>query len=352
MNNDFWTGRKVLLTGNTGFKGTWMSLMLEYLGARVCGYALPLEENMFYLDVKPRIERMVEADITDLGEVRKTVDEYEPEIIFHFAAHSSLQGSTEIPEYIIKTNIVGTLNVLEAARLSKSVRSIVVVTSDKCYFNENKNCKYQEDATLWASDPYSSSKVGQELLTDCYMKTFFQKKEKHISIASVRASNVIGPGDYNKTRLIPYLLDEFANGKSPVIRSPYAVRPWQYVLDVLNGYLILAQSLFENTDNTELDGAYNFGPMDDGFVDVETITKMISERFENIPFRIILGNRHNVEEKRMLMLDSSKAQRVLGWKCKYSLEQTVGVIANYVKQEITGDKPDILARNLVRQFYS
>ena len=201
MNEKFWKDRKVLLTVHSGFKGTWMSLMLEYLGARICGYSLPIEMSSFYASVNPYVEKNVEADIADSYLVKSTINGYQPEIIFHFAAHSSLRDSMEIPDYIMKTNLMGTLNVLEAARMTESVCAVVVVTSDKCYFDCKKNESYKEDSILWATDPYSASKVCQELLSACYRDTFFQNGKKRIAIATARASNVIGP-DFSHIYLI------------------------------------------------------------------------------------------------------------------------------------------------------
>lgn len=351
MTECFWKGRRVLLTGHTGFKGTWMSLMLEYLGADICGYSLPVESDSFYECVRPNVEKCVEGDIADLCLVKNTVSDYQPEIIFHFASHSSLQGSMEIPEYILKTNLMGALNILEATRSSASVRAVIVVTSDKCYFNCNKSEVYKEDSILWATDPYSASKVCQEIISACYRDTFFQDRKDAIAIATARASNVIGPGDYNYTRLFPYIFDCFANKKIPEIRNPYAVRPWQYVLDVLYGYLLLAEKLFLNADKTaEYNGAYNFGPTEDGFVDVEHVTKIVSSCFGNAPYKIISGRNQIPQETKILMLDSAKAQRILNWHPKYSIKKMLEVTADFIKEEKKGYDRYDLARKMVTDY--
>lgn len=353
MNDCFWRERKVLLTGHTGFKGTWMALMLEHLGARVCGYSLPIEPDSFYKSVSPNVEQCVEADIADSATVTKTIDEYKPEIIFHFAAHSSLQGSMEIPEYILKTNFLGTLNVLEAVRHSKTVRAIVIVTSDKCYFDYNKKDVYKEDSLLWATDPYSASKVGQELLSACYRDTFFQNKENPIAIATARASNVVGPGDYNYTRLFPHIFDCFVNERIPEIRNPQAIRPWQYVLDVLYGYLLLAEKLYVNANETAAyNGAYNFGPAEDDFADVENVTKMVSKCFDDAPYKIISGQDHIPRETKVLMLDSTKAQSILNWYPKYSIEKALKETAEFIKAEKRGHDRYDLARKMISEYLS
>ena len=173
MLREFWKGKNVLLTGHTGFKGTWMSLLLEQLGANVYGYSLPIEEYTFFSTVHPVVSKNIEADIADVEKVMWAVKEYNIEIVFHLASHSSLKGSMEIPHYILQTNLMGALNVLEACRVSKTARAVVIVTSDKCYFDLKQNKAYKEDSLLWANDPYSSSKVCQEILSECYRKTFF-----------------------------------------------------------------------------------------------------------------------------------------------------------------------------------
>lgn len=341
-----------MLTGHTGFKGTWMSLILEYLGARICGYSLPIASDSFYESVKPEIERCIEADIADSKLVTDSVNAYKPEIIFHFAAHSSLQGSMEIPEYIFKTNLMGTLNVLEAARHSDAVRAIVIVTSDKCYFNCGKDVSYKEGSILWATDPYSASKVGQELLSACYKDTFFQSQGNAIGIATARASNVIGPGDYNYTRLFPYVSYCFANGNVPQIRNPYAVRPWQYILDVLYGYLLLAEKLFLNGGKTtEYNGAYNFGPTASDFINVEHIVQITSRYFGDAPYKVIRGGDHIPHEANILRLDSSKAQKILNWSPRYSVEETLAEAVGFIKSEKSGDSRADLSRRIVADYF-
>lgn len=353
MNGCFWKKRRVLLTGHTGFKGTWMSLILEYLDVETMGYSLPIELDSFYQSVTPAITRSVEGDIADAGLVAKVFLDFQPEIIFHFAAHSSLQGSMEIPQYILKTNLMGTLNVLEAARQSESVRAIVVVTSDKCYLNHGRNDAYEEDSVLWATDPYSASKVGQELLAACYRDTFFQDREYPITIATARASNVVGPGDYNYTRLFPYIFDCFVNGRVPEIRNPQAVRPWQYVLDVLSGYLLLAEKLYLNAEKTaSYNGAYNFGPTDNDFADVESVTKMVSRCFGFAPYKIISGKDHIQKETKVLLLDSTKARDILGWYPKFCIERALQKTAEFIKAEKHGKERYYLARKMVAEYMS
>lgn len=349
---NFWQNKRVLLTGHTGFKGTWMSLILESLGAVMCGYSLPLNQYSFYQKVSPNIMQHVEGDISDEKKIMSLIENFQPEILLHFASHSSLKGSMEIPHFILRTNLMGVVNVLEAVRKVNSIKSVVIVTSDKCYQNMETDKPYTEDAPLGAKDPYSTSKVCQEFLTECYLDTFFKSTERKIGIATARASNVIGAGDYNISRLMPYLLDSFSNNRIPQIRNPYAVRPWQYVLDVLYGYLLLAQKLYITADKTKkYNGAYNFGPGKDGFAEVGQIALMTSRGFNNAPYEIIRGTDHIERETKILKLDSTKAQDILGWKPLRTLEETISLTIDFIKREKSGVDAGILCRQQINDYF-
>lgn len=351
MNQDFWQGRKVLLTGHTGFKGTWMSLMLEKLGAVVCGYSLPVNAGSFYQEVSPRIAEHVEGDIADAEKVLYTTERFRPEIVLHFASHSSLNGSMQIPDFILRTNLMGVVNVLESVRKTDSIKAVVIVTSDKCYQNMETEAPYTEESPLGASDPYSTSKVCQELLTACYRSTFFRDTDRKIGVATARASNVIGAGDYNITRLMPYLLDRFSNGKAAQIRNPHAVRPWQYVLDVLSGYLLLAEKLYGAYGRTtEYNGAYNFGPLDDGLAEVGDVVERVSRCFGDAEYMVKAGQDHIKKEASILRLDSSKSQKVLGWTPRKTLDEMIRLTADFVKREKQGISAEQLAREYVNMY--
>lgn len=351
INNDFWRGKKVLLTGHTGFKGTWLSVFLEILGAEVWGYSLPLSNSSFYSVSSPNICKHIEGDIAETQRICQAIELFQPEIVFHLASHSSLDGSMKIPHFILQTNLMGVVNVLEATRKTDSVKSVVVVTSDKCYQNMETNEPYTEDAVLGGKDPYSTSKVCQELLTSCYMDTFFNNEIRPIGIATARASNVIGAGDYNISRLMPYLLDCYSNGRIPQIRNPYAVRPWQYVLDVLYGYLLLAEKLYESAGiTTEFNGAYNFGPAADGFEQVGKITEMVGKQFNSYEYIIKPGKDHIRKETKILKLDSTKAEKVLNWKIQKHLEETIALTVDFVKREKMGEPPGFLCREQILRY--
>ena len=346
----FWTGKKVLLTGHTGFKGTWMTQVLLKLGADVCGYSLPNDNpyvsSEFYRRVSPKVVKSVASNIENYEILNRTVEEFMPEIVFHLASHSSLYRSMEIPHHILETNMMGVLNILESCNKSSSVKSIVIITSDKAYKNENKEIKYSEEDLLDGEDPYSTSKVCQELLSKCYQKTFFD--EKNIGVATARASNIIGPGDYNKSRLIPYLLDQFQNNSIPVIRNPQAIRPWQYILDVVYGYLLLGQKLY--LEGNRYSGAYNFGPEEDGFKEVGKLVEEMSRQFDNKEYVITGSTSITKEEKKILMLNNSKAKELLNWIPKISFDESIKLIVEFAKKEANGEKTSKLVNEYINRY--
>ena len=346
----FWINRKVLVTGHTGFKGTWMSIMLTELGADVCGYSLPLEPGCFYEKAGVTAIRHKEGNISDYVALSKVIIDFQPEIIIHLASHSSLDGCNEKPDYILKTNIDGVINVLEISRKVESVKCGLIVTSDKCYRNIESIIPYTEEAELGGADPYSVSKVCQELISQCYRSFFFENGKGNVSVATARASNVIGIGDYNLTRLVPYLLEQFRKEERAVLRNPKAVRPWQYVLDVVWGYLLLSQKLYENSGKeNELSGAYNFGPGADGFKNVETLVGCMAKFFPNAAYEFI--GETKTAETQVLKLDSSKAGRMLGWKTKYDLEDMLYEITDFVRKEKQSVSIKELSRRLVHRYF-
>ena len=353
----FYKGKKVLLTGHTGFKGTWMSVILEQLGAVVCGYSLPVNANSFYEKVAPIIDKHVEGDIADTSKVLGIVESFQPEIIFHLASHSSLDGSMKIPEFILRTNLMGVVNVLEAARKVNSVKTVVIVTSDKCYANLETDVPYKEDSLLDATNPYSVSKVCQELLTKCYRETFFHDTSRRVAIASARASNVIGAGDYNITRLMPYLLESFSEGNTPKIRNPQAIRPWQYVLDVLEGYLILGEKLYSSLDTDAIyDGPYNFGPDENGFVTVGKMAEILGNHFAKLRqttdrmYEIVQGKNPIGQETKILKLDSTKAHEKIKWKCRVNVSKATEIMVDFVVREKNGEDTGSLCREQVEKY--
>lgn len=325
--------------------------MLEYMGAETYGYALEgSEKTPFFAETYPEIAGSCMGYIQDkqklLGFVKKT----EPEIVIHFASHSTLNKSAEITGYIFDTNVTGLVNLLEAVREVGSVKTVLVVTSDKCYKNLESEVGYREDSVLGAQDPYSTSKACQELITECYRKSFFIPEKLNIPIATARASNVIGGGDYNLTRLFPYLLDCFSKGVQAEIRNPGAIRPWQNVLDVLWGYLLLIRKLYENCgDYSTYSSAFNFGPEPDGFVTVAEAAVILAKQFPDAHYKVS-GSLKEVIETNILKLDSTKAKTLLGWKPAYSFEETIMQAAEFSKRRTAGDKTRNIALNFIDEF--
>lgn len=348
---EFYKNKKILLTGHTGFKGTWMSLMLEKLGAEVYGYALEKSENTpFYAQTAPKIAGSFLGFIQD----RKCVKDYlcyvRPEIVIHFASHSTLNKSAEITDYIFDTNIIGVVNLLEAVRITNTVKTVLVVTSDKCYKNLESSSGYKEDSVLGAQDPYSTSKACQELLTECYHRSFFKRSKLNIPIATARASNVIGGGDYNLTRLFPYLLNCFSQNVTAEIRNPEAIRPWQNVLDVLGGYLTLIQKLYESENaDSDYSSAFNFGPEPDGFATVKRAADLLCSQFSGADYKIS-GSLDNVIETKILKLDSTKAKKMLDWRPVYSFEDTVKMSAEFTKRQKSCESVRAIALDIINRY--
>lgn len=346
---DFFKGKKILVTGHTGFKGTWLSLMLETLGADVYGYALEKsDETPFYKLSEPCIVESCFGFIQDKNKIIKFTERIQPEIIIHLASHSTLNKSAEITDYIFESNVSGLVNLLEAVRTTPSVKAVLVVTSDKCYNNLESLEAYKEESLLGAQDPYSTSKACQELITECYRKSFFSSENLNVPIATARASNVIGGGDFNLTRLFPYLLDCFSRGVTAEIRNPLAIRPWQNVLDVLGGYLTLVEKLYtSNNGNSVYTSAFNFGPNEDGFVTVKDAADILVGFFENAEYKTS-GSLDNVIETNILKLDSSKAKNILNWRIMYSFKETLRMSAEFVKRAIDGNLREIAMDNIRR----
>ncbi len=349
--NKFFKDKKVLITGHTGFKGTWLSMILEKMGCELYGYALEgSEKTPFYAETEPKFKKSCMGFIQDRKKITDFICDIKPEIIIHLASHSTLNKSDEITDYIFDSNVTGVVNILEAVRKVNTVKALLIVTSDKCYRNIESDEGYTEDSLLGAQDPYSTSKACQELITECYRKSFFNKDKLNIPIATARASNVIGGGDYNLTRLFPYLLECFSTGKKAEIRSPKAIRPWQNVLDVLYGYIILVQKLYEcNNGNSEYSSAFNFGPEPDGFVEVEKAAEILSDEFDGAEYNVT-GNLKNVIETKILKLDSTKAKNVLGWQPKYSFEKTLRMAAEFKKRQFNGEKSRSIAIDFIERY--
>lgn len=338
MNPEFWKGKRVLLTGHTGFKGSWLSLWLQSMGAQVVGYALAPPTSPSLFDIAGVDKGMVSiiGDIRDLEHLRSVFDEHRPEIVFHMAAQPLVRLSYSEPVETYSTNVMGTVNILEAARGSDSVKAVVNVTSDKCYENKEWVWGYRENETVGGYDPYSSSKGCSELVTAAYHNSYFNAekyKEHGVALASARAGNVIGGGDWAEDRLIPDIMSAISQGKPVHIRNPHAIRPWQHVLEPLSGYLLLAQNLYEN--GMEFAEAWNFGPNDDDAKSVQWIVEKLTGNWGH-GASWVLDDGDHPHEAHYLKLDCSKANLRMSWQPRWHLEEALEAIIDWYRGYLNG----------------
>jgi CDP-glucose 4,6-dehydratase len=333
MTPDFWRGKRVLVTGHTGFKGSWLCLWLQKTGAIVCGYSLgpPTEPNMF--DVADVVQGMtsINGDIRDLECLKAVFAEHRPEIVIHMAAQALVRDSYSIPVETYATNVMGTVHVLEAIRVSKGVRVAIIITSDKCYENKEWIWGYRENDPMGGHDPYSSSKGCAELITSAYRRAYFEisgSQNDYTAIASVRAGNVIGGGDWGKDRLVPDIMAAFMQGEAVVIRNPNAIRPWQHVLDPLNGYLCLAERLWTDSKYAE---AWNFGPQSLEAKPVGWIVKELTSLWGDGAEWKLESDRQGPHEATDLKLDSAKARMLLGWRSRLDIFSALEWVVEWYK---------------------
>ena len=320
INPEFWRNRSVFVTGHTGFKGGWISLWLHYLGAKVYGYSLepPTKPSFFHeTNLDSILSGSVIGDIRDYNNLNSNVKLYKPSVVFHLAAQPLVRDSYELPVETFTTNICGTVNVLESVRFQNSVKAVVVVTTDKVYENKEWYWPYREDDTLGGFDPYSSSKACSEIVTSAYRDSFFRKT--NVGIATARAGNVIGGGDWAKDRLIPDFFRSIDEKSSLMIRSPLSTRPWQHVLEPLSGYLSLAENL--TTNNQEFSEAWNFGPPQTDNKQVSWVLDYLTRMMPSAKWEV--DKNPSPHEASLLKLDSSKAYSKLQWSPTWPLESAL-----------------------------
>jgi len=334
MNNLFWAKKNVLITGHTGFKGSWLSIWLQYLGAAVTGYSLKneAEESLFKCSgIEKEINSYV-GDIRDRNYLQTVIDEAKPEIVFHLAAQSLVIEGYTSPLSTYETNVIGTANVLECCRQSLTVIAVVNVTSDKCYANLEQLEGYSEGDRLGGFDPYSSSKACAELVASCYQNLFEQNtRHKTIKLASVRAGNVIGGGDWSSNRLIPDIVRHLYKNERLTIRNLGAVRPWQHVIEPLFGYMVVAEKLFKEEEIAE---AYNFGPNRDGTSTVIDLIEMINK----VSDREVTYDRKKAvfHETNYLNLNNSLAKEDLRWGPKWNIIETLNNVLTWYEEYYSG----------------
>lgn len=344
----FWKGKKVFLTGHTGFKGSWLSLWLDSLGAEVSGYALePVSQpSLFAIADIADCTNSVIGDIRDSSHLLRAMQKARPDVVIHMAAQSLVRYSYKHPVETYQVNVMGTVNLLEAVRECDSVRQVLVVTSDKCYENREREAGYREQEAMGGYDPYSSSKGCTELVVAAYRQSFFSDK-KAIGVATARAGNVIGGGDWAEDRLIPDLVRSFSVNDVVTIRNPGAVRPWQHVFEALHGYLLLLENM--SLDPEKFGQAWNFGPAEEDSKDVAWIVKTFVLDWGDAKWRVEPDS-ENLHEAHYLRLDCSKAMRELSWKPVLKLDQALKWIAGWYRCYYNGDDAGSLSRKQIRDF--
>lgn len=337
--NNFYKGKRILITGHTGFKGSWLSVWLHKLGAEVIGVAkdpITQKDNYVLSGVGEKIKADLRADIRDGQRMKEIFQEYKPEIVFHLAAQPLVRLSYEIPVETYETNVLGTINILEAIRMTDSVKVGIMITTDKCYENKEQVWGYRENEPMGGYDPYSSSKGAAEIAINSWRRSFFNPEQYEIhgkSIASVRAGNVIGGGDWALDRIIPDCIRALEANKPIEIRSPKAIRPWQHVLEPLSGYMLLAQKMWD--EPVKYCEGWNFGPHLESIIPVWNVASMVIENYGKGELKD-LSDPNALHEAKLLILDISKARFQLGWEPKMNIEQCVALTVNWYKSYSRG----------------
>lgn len=352
MNKTFWKDKRVFITGHTGFKGSWLSIWLDLLGAKVSGFALApsTNPNLFQLAEIDRLTDSFEGDIRNKDLLLKTMQQCKPEIVIHMAAQPLVRQSYINPVDTYETNVMGTVNLLDAIRNTSSVRAFVNVTTDKVYENKEWEWGYRENEPVGGYDPYSNSKACSELVTAAYRNSFFNLKDysKHnVAIATARAGNVIGGGDWAIDRIVPDCIRALTAGELIMIRNPHAVRPWQHVLEPLGGYLLLAEKLY--TQGQDFAESWNFGPDDYDCVSVQTLVHKLCDIWGDGAKYHIVGDT-GPHEANYLKLDCSKAKSKMGWSCNWRLEEALQAIVSWTKGFLSSENVRELCIEQIRNF--
>ncbi len=342
--HNIYKGKKIFLTGHTGFKGAWLHTWLEMLGAEVFGYSLSAISEPSLYGILPKKQGIMNC-ISNTNALEQAVNDFRPDMVFHLAAQSLVRKSYFQPVLTYQTNVMGTLNVLEAARKCDSVKAFINVTTDKCYENKEQMHAYKEDDPLGGHDIYSSSKACAEILSSSYRLSFL---ENGFSLATVRAGNVIGGGDFAEDRLIPDCVRSIHSGKKIILRNPNAIRPWQHVLEPLYGYLILGKKLLE--EGSKYAQAYNFGPEKADCINVLTVSQKVCETWQAGEIEVYKAD--NLHEAQLLLLDIEKVKKELNWKPKYHAEEAIKKTVEWYKAFYTGMNMDEFTKNQIRDYQS
>lgn len=344
------SGKKVLITGHTGFKGSWLAFILNEAGADVTGFALPPATTVNHFDLLKlggKIKHVV-GDVRDAAAVAKTMQDCQPEFVFHLAAQALVRPSYDDPVTTFSTNVIGSVNLLEAVRHCESVRSLVYITSDKCYENVEWIWGYRENDQLGGRDPYSASKAAAEIAFSTYARSFFEQRPM-LGAATTRAGNVIGGGDWAVDRIIPDCIRAIQAGEPVRLRNPGATRPWQHVLEPLAGYLLLATRLYEEPKKWE--GAWNFGPSTSEVRTVKNVAEVIVSHIGKGRVEVV-ESKTQVHEARLLQLNCDKAHQLLGWYPRWHVEKTLEATALWYKTIMNGGDAEAITRAQIKEFFS
>ena len=328
-NLNFFKNKKVLITGHTGFKGAWLSFIMTESGAKVMGISDKIQNRELFnqLEIKKRINSHQIVDITNYKKLYNRISSFKPEIVFHLAAQAIVSHSYTDPITTFSTNILGSVNLLQCCTKIKSIKSLIFVTSDKCYENKQWVWGYRETDRLGGIDPYSASKASAEIIFSSYLRSFISKNNK-LGAASVRAGNVIGGGDWSKDRLVPDIIRSLKNFKPIIIRNPKSTRPWQHVLEPLSGYILLAKKLYSKPK--KYSGAWNFGPVNNDSMNVEKIVREFINYFGY--GKLVIDKKNDFgHEAALLQLNCDKARRILGWNSKWNTKETIKKVAEWYK---------------------
>ena len=347
--NQLFKNKKVLITGHTGFKGSWLAFLLNELGADVMGFSLAPATtiNLFnLLDLDIKIKHVV-GDIRDTSLLARTLNNFQPEFVFHLAAQALVRPSYDDPETTFSTNVMGSVNLLDSVRLCDSVRSLLYITSDKCYENFEWIWSYRENDQLGGNDPYSASKAAAEIIFSSYERSYFEKRSS-LGSASVRAGNVIGGGDWAVDRIIPDCIRAIEAEKPIRIRNPSATRPWQHVLEPLAGYLLLAANLYE--DPKKYGGSWNFGPFTHEVRTVQNVAERIIDHIGKGQIEIV-ESQTQLHEAVSLRVNCEKAHQLLGWYPRWNIEKTLEETASWYKTVMNGGDAENITRAQIKDFF-
>ncbi len=326
--NNFWKRKRILITGHTGFKGGWLSLWLYNLGAEIIGYSLNPESKKNFFDstkIKKIFIKDIRGDIANYKKVNRVIEKFKPKIIFHLAAQPQVLESYNFPYKTIETNVLGTTNILDIARKKNFIKSVVIITTDKVYRNDNKKRRFKENDALGGEDIYSASKASADIITTSYIKSFFTNSKCNVAIA--RAGNCIGGGDWTKYRILTDASDAFLKNKNLILRNPKSIRPWQHVFEPLDGYIKLAENLFGKRGN-QFKGSWNFGPENRKSLSVQQFSELFKKKL-NSKSKIIIRKKNDSKEKMYLDLDSKKSIKKLKWRPILSIEKTLELTAEW-----------------------